>query len=94
MTSGFTGRHRARWLAAACVAAWLMTGCGGGDDSTTTSGAASGGGQGSAGGSTPPTTPALSALDACNVTGPVRSFLDARFTHTADFLRNAPEQAG
>lgn len=66
MTSGFTGRHRARWLAAACVAAWLMTGCGGGDDSTTTSGAASGGGQGSTGGSTPPTTPALSALDACN----------------------------
>ena len=34
------------------------------------------------------------ALDACGLSGPVRNFLDARFEHTADFLRNQPEQAG
>lgn len=30
------------------------------------------------------------ALDACAVTGPVRSFLDQRFAEVADFLRNVP----
>lgn len=34
------------------------------------------------------------AMEACSIAGPVRSFLDARFEHTADFLRNQPEQAG
>ena len=28
------------------------------------------------------------ALDACNVQGPLRVFLDERFAHVADFLRN------
>lgn len=31
------------------------------------------------------------ALDACNVEGPVRDFLDTRFADVADFLRNRPE---
>lgn len=31
------------------------------------------------------------ALDGLGIQGPVRSFLDARFAHTADFLRNVPE---
>lgn len=30
------------------------------------------------------------ALDDCQVTGPVRSFLDQRFAEVADFLRNVP----
>lgn len=29
-----------------------------------------------------------SALDECGIDGPVRAFLDARFAHVADFLRN------
>lgn len=32
------------------------------------------------------------AMDACGLQGPVRSFLDARFAQTADFLRNVPEE--
>jgi hemoglobin len=31
------------------------------------------------------------ALDAVEITGDVRSFLDARFAEVADFLRNQPE---
>jgi hemoglobin len=30
------------------------------------------------------------AMDGLGIQGPVRSFLDARFAHTADFLRNVP----
>lgn len=30
------------------------------------------------------------ALDACEVAGPVRAFLDQRFAEVADFLRNRP----
>jgi hemoglobin len=32
------------------------------------------------------------ALDAAEVTGDVRSFLDARFAEVADFLRNQPDR--
>lgn len=34
------------------------------------------------------------ALDQCNVTGELRRFLDGRFAHVADFMRNQPAQAG
>ena len=30
------------------------------------------------------------AMDDCNVTGEVRTFLDARFAEVADFMRNTP----
>ena len=30
------------------------------------------------------------AMDGLEIQGPVRTFLDARFAHTADFLRNVP----
>jgi hemoglobin len=33
------------------------------------------------------------AMDDCNVSGPVRVFLDQRFTEVADFLRNTEEAA-
>ena len=31
------------------------------------------------------------ALDACKVTGEIRDFLDARFAHVANFMRNDEE---
>lgn len=31
------------------------------------------------------------ALDECQVAGPVREFLDERFAHVANFLRNRPD---
>ncbi len=31
------------------------------------------------------------AMDARGIDGPVRAYLDARFAHVADFLRNVPE---
>ncbi|MCH2132943.1 MAG: group II truncated hemoglobin [Phycisphaerales bacterium] len=34
------------------------------------------------------------ALDACDVRGPIRDFLDARFAHVADFMRNRAEGSG
>jgi hemoglobin len=34
------------------------------------------------------------ALDQCKVAGELRSFLDSRFAHVADFMRNQPFHAG